>query len=440
MAPMNEFSPAQRRQLALAPASRKPALRAQYNEQNAGKVPGKSRDQKVARMTALRNMPAPGNNHGWKMKGGQPIMPDMTKGNWDQTPAASGYLAPRGFGYYDAFAHDPYTAGTHMSIGPATPIVGSTIAANRIQTQPSTTLLGGGVGAGLEGGSFIVIVYPSTGPTQARGFACSSDQADETCYFQNYNSPQLVDESPLDAIPTRCSVRIRNTTQSVAQGGLVRVLRMTTGVGILGVSGGGASVNPGYTSNGSLAAFMEGVRNHARTVTYTGDQLSEAMQKNCTVVDQSRALWFEDWNTETPAAQIPWAKAQGYPDEQPVSTYAQQLYQPSYTPIVFLFEPFIAQYGAQGVTGGLGNYYELTIRSQFLSHYPQGTMLANLAITPKANPTDMTKHRNAEEHKQSVLEKLGHLAGSGVQWGWKHREQIARVARPVVERILLTGG
>lgn len=436
MAP-GQFSPGQRRQLALTAPGQKDALRKIYNKQNSGtKVRSKARNGGAGRMSmrALQNMPAPGGT-GWNLRGVDRKMPDMSKGNWDQTPATSGVLAPRGFGYYDAFTHDPFSAGTHMSIGPATPIVGSTIAAAGIQTDRSFPLTGLDPGAGLEGGSFIVIIYPSTGSTQARMFRCTSDQADEVCNVRNFDSPQLESESPLDAIPTRCSVRIRNTTQSVAQGGLIRVLRMTTGVGLIGGFGSPA-VLPGRTSNGALATFMNGVRNHARAVTYTGEQLSEAMQKNCTVVDQSRALWFENWDEEIPAGQVPWVDAPASgggidPDAQ-LGPFTRQLYQPSFTPIVFLFEPFIAQYGAQGITGGLGNYYELTIRSQFLAHYPQGTMLANLAITPKSNPTDMTKHRNKEEQKASVLEKVANVA----QWGWDHKQQIAGYAVPLLERIL----
>lgn len=428
MAPAS-FTPGQRRQLALTAPAQKEALRKTYNKQNASKGKGRNGGGGKMPMRALQNMPAPGGS-GWNMRGTDRKMPDMSKGNWEQTPATSGSLAPRGFGYYDAFTHDPFSAGTHMSIGPATPIVGSTIAAAGIQTDESKTLVGSSVGAGLEGGSFIVVVFPSTSTVQACMYRCSSYQSDESCTSKIFRSPQLDAESPLDAIPTRCSIRIRNTTQSVAQGGLVRVLRMTTGVGI--ISGfGSPSVLPGRTSNGTLATFMDGVRNHARSVTYTGEQLCEAMQKNCTVVDQSRALWFENWDETIPASQVPWTSPDLDPDTQ-MSTFTRQLYQPAFTPIVFLFEPFIAQYGAQGITGGLGNYYELTVRSQFLAHYPQGTMLANLAITPKANPTDMTKHRNKEEQKASTLEKVAHIAGVGLQWGWNHKSQIM----PLLERVL----
>jgi hypothetical protein len=223
-----DFSPAQANQLAQLSGAAKTRLQQVYMKQNAGQVPGQSRDAKIKAAQArirqqyapLRNMPAP---RGTAARG---QMPDLSHGNWAQTPAASGYLAPRGFGYYDAFTHDPYSAGTHLSIGPATPIVGSTICSKRVQTVKSNVLTGTGTGVGLEGGSFLVIVYPCTGATQAKGYACSSDDAGDGAYLQFFESPQLNSESPLDAIPTRCSVRIRNTTQSVAQGGLVRVLRM----------------------------------------------------------------------------------------------------------------------------------------------------------------------------------------------------------------------
>lgn len=411
------LSAAQSRQLAIVPAGKKTALRKSYNEQNSGGPPKGSKQRGRNQMANFRNMPAPSNARS---------MPDMNKGNWSQTPASSNYLAPRGFGYYDAFAHDPYSVATHMSIGPATPIVGSTIASSLIQTGDYNVL-----DNGVEGGSIIVIVYPSTSDVQARLYQCSSSTSTDTCYYNNFSSPQLNSESPLDAIPTRCSVRIRNWTQAVAQGGVVRTLRMTSGVALSGVQGGGAA-DSGLTSNAELAEFMDGVRNHARTRSYGGEELATSMQKNCSVVDQSRALWFDDWNEQKPVKDVPWAKALGWEGSTVLATFTQQLYQPAYTPIVFLFEPFIATYGA-GTSSLGGNRYELTVRSQFLAHYPQGTMLANMAIDPRANPSEMISHRNHEETKGSVLEKIVSTLGHGGQWAWGHRNEIAQLAKPLFQ-------
>lgn len=411
---------AQQHQISLAPNSQKSSMRANFSKQNAGQVPGRTRDQKQRGNTSrMTNMPAPNRAR---------EMPDLTKGNWSQTPATNTVMAPRGFGYYDAFANNPFEAATHMSIGPATPIVGTTIASSNIETNDYNLL-----DSGQEGGSIIVIVYPSTSSIQARGFKCSSSAAADTAQSISYNSPQLENDEPLDAIPTRCSVRIRNWTQEVAQGGVVRVLRMTTGVALA------TSQVQGLSTNGDLATFMEGVRTHARTRSYSGTELRTAMQKNCTVVDQSRALWFFDWgnvDNGVPVAEIPWANALGWDPTAKLSTFTRQLYQPSYTPIVFMFEPFVASYAAP-TSGGAsipqGNRYELTIRSQFLAHYPQGTMLANMAIDPKANPNEMIKFRNHEESKGSVMERIvGEIKG-GAKWGWNHRDDIISIVGPMIQ-------
>jgi len=408
----------QRHQVSIAPAQQKAALKATYNKQNAGPNAIKAGPNKNrADYSRMTNMPSPNR---------QREMPDLTKGNWSQTPATNNYMAPRGFGYYDAFTSDPYAATTHMSVGPATPIVGTTIVATEIETTDYKKLE-----TGAEGGSFCVIVYPATAPQQAESFKCSSNLSTDSPEVTAFSSPQLFNDTPLDAIPTRCSVRIRNWTQDVATGGVVRVLRMTTGVALA------SSLSTQLSSNGDLARFMEGVRTHARTRSYSGRELQIAMQKNCTVVDQSRALWFEDWGgpfNGVPVENIPWAKALGWDTDTVLGTFTRQLYQPSFTPIVFLFEPFLASYAS--ANNPQGNRYELTIRSQFLAHYPQGTMLANLAMDPRANPNEMIKHRDIEESKGSALERIASEVAGGMkrggEWGWKHRDEIISILGPMI--------
>ena len=50
------------------------------------------------------------------------IYPAFLMAEWKTTPASPNVMAPRGFGYYDAFHNLPDSAMTHMSIGPATPM------------------------------------------------------------------------------------------------------------------------------------------------------------------------------------------------------------------------------------------------------------------------------------------------------------------------------
>jgi hypothetical protein len=79
----------------------KAGLRRMFNEQNGGKVPGRTRDQKQrggrqarrVNVANLNRMPRAYNH-----PKGQ--IPDMSRGNWDQTPSNSNVLATRVFWYY----------------------------------------------------------------------------------------------------------------------------------------------------------------------------------------------------------------------------------------------------------------------------------------------------------------------------------------------------
>jgi hypothetical protein len=397
--------------LAAAAPHIKAGLRRMFNEQNSGKVPGRARDQKQrggrqarrVNVANLNRMPRAYNH-----QKGQ--MPDMSRGHWDQTPASSNVLAPRGFGYYDAFQHDPFSVATHMSIGPATPIVGTTVVSENLVTKKPSVLTGTGPGTGLEGGAILLIVMPGTGDTQAIAYESSSALVTDIISTTNYLSPQLTSDQPDNAIPTRCSMRMRNWTQHVGVGGIVRILRMTTGV----------ALNGNFTTNGELAQLVEGIRTHTRTRTYGGDELLDTHQKNCTVVDQSKATWFNDWDSVIPNSSLPWTDLVGWDQNAFIGPFTKQLHDPAYTPIAVLFEPFVA-----AVSGGsVGNKYEVSVRSQFLAHYTQGSMLANMAISAPTAPEALTKHRDSEESKGSVLEKIGNAISQGASWAWNHKADI----------------
>jgi hypothetical protein len=195
---------------------------------------------------------------------------------------------------------------------------------------------------------------------------------------------------------------------------------MTTGVAI----GDGLGQ---YFNNHQLAEFMQAIRAHERTRTYGGEELVETHQKNCSVVDQSKSTWFSSFGVMTLASLLPWTKEvigpttpDGWDPDAEINNFTKTLYDPAYTPIAILFEPFVA-----AVSGGsVGNKYEVNVRSQFLAHYPQGTMLANMAIDPPTDPSGLTKHRDSEEHKGSVLEKIGSALKDGASWAWNHKGDI----------------
>jgi hypothetical protein len=342
-----------------------------------------------------------------------------SKANWNQTPASSNVIAPRGFGYYDAFEHDPYSVATAMSIGPATPVVGTTIC-NQLETLPSVPM----DVSGLETGMILLIVQPSCQDVQAVAYRCNGTGDSNVIVQEKYRSDQLRSDGPDNAIPTRCSLRLRNWTQHVGVGGIVRTLRMTTGVALRG-----DGQIPGMigTTNLAFAQLCGSIRVNQRTRTYGGEELIHAHQKNCSVVDQAKATWFKDWSATYQNDQFPWTRLAGWDQDGSVpagqmDTFTQTLHDPAYTPIAILFEPFVAAVS----NGVVGNQYEVNVRSQFLCHYAQGTMLANMAVDPPSKLLQLTAARDHEEGKGSVLEKVGNVIRDGASYSWNNKSTIIK--------------
>lgn len=416
-----------RQKLALARvsgAAAKAALRASFGQQNRGqdshdavvqrRRAGASRNPRAPRirMPASLSMPEShtyGRDHFEEMSS-KALMQEA----WKATPASSNLMAPRGYGYYDAFETLPISAMTHMSIGPATPI------------DAKTTCGGGSAGSdglidtGLSKDSQLLIIQPASSSTQAVLHQVSSAVPTDLISIVAYNSPQLRADPPVESIPARCSIRIGNYTAAINQGGIVRVLRMTTGV----------ALDPNYTDNATLIALMQGIREHRRTRQYKGTQLDDDMQKNCIVADQSRSLTFSNFDQAVSSDLVPWLWTGSPPVAPTPATFTQpftmQLYDPSFTPIAILFEPFV---NVQPGTGGpLGNTYQVVVQSQFLAHYKQGSMLANLAISPASDPNTLNRYRDAEEAKGSALDKIWHGVQKVGQFAWNHRADIGALA------------
>jgi hypothetical protein len=180
----------------------------------------------------------------------------------------------------------------------------------------------------------------------------------------------------------------------------------------------GVLLDSQYTTNDDLRSLMEGIRDHRRTRTYRGTEFEEDLQKNCIVADQSRSLAFQNFDEVIPSNLVPWLPQGGTPTD--VFPWVRNLYDPTYTPIAILFEPFLnVQPGGAGAP--IGNTYQVTIQSQFLAHYKQGTMLANLAISPMSDSNTINVHRDKEEKKGSALDKIWHGVQQVAKFGWQNR-------------------
>lgn len=366
------LTPNQQKQVSSAPPSEKAKLAQAFRAQSA-----------------LLRMPR-------ASAGKRGVMPDVTKYHFGQTPASSNVIAPRGFGYYDAFAHDPNSACTAYSIGPATGVTGTS--RHTVNTQ---------VPNASHSGVVLVIVAPSWSKTQ--GVVIGADSAG-SFLSTDINSPQLIADPPQSAIPTRCSLRLRNVSPTFTKGGIVRSLRITTGF-----------LPP--TNLAELDSTCELIRNHDRTRTYSGAVLTEDFQINCTVSDQAKATSFFNW--------VPPAS----------SGFASATYQPALTPIVLLFEPF-SGLGTGSPLTATPNTYEITIRSQFLGRYTQGSMLANLAVPPRAIGDGVNNLRDREEARGSTLHSV---AQAGVEAGGNFLSNFLSnldtgASQPVTEQDLMPYG
>lgn len=325
--------------------------------------------------SALMNQPAATINRG--------VMPSQDR-QWAQSPATSNVIAPRGFGYYDAFANPPASAMTAMSIGPATPIQGTTLWQEPTYTPgdwTSTTTL-------PKPGQKLIVVYPSRGDCQAVTYTMTPTAAGGTDYNPGdsvnaypHKCPQFSTDPPIDSIPTRCSFRIRNVTEARSIGGVIRVLRATAALKMDGLT------------NLRLADLLQQISVNPRTRHYDAQELIDSKQKNCSVVDQSRSTLFEDFEL---VALNP---------SNPVKPFQDELLALSYTPLLIIFEPFAS-------SANVNNTYEINIMTQQLAHYGQGTMLSAMAIDPKSG--SMNKHRDTEERSGSgLLSILGGALAAG---------------------------
>lgn len=337
----------------------------------------------------------------------------LQRAAWRMNPATSNMVAPETSGYYDAFTTFSGSAMTHLSIGPATPIVAKTTCLTPMGDPISTDWLHG---------AQMLIIGPNSSDTQAMLYRMSSADPDDQMQSHTFNSTQLSgqDADLMETIPTRCSVRVRNFTNALNVGGMVRVLRATTGM----------YLDREYTSNEELQDIMTGVRDHRRTCSYTGKEFVQALQKNCIVADQSRSLLFAENNVTPAAGQLPWFtsyyanrtlpfRSDTGPEKErftfdiqkPVDNFTVYLANPTYSPIVIIFEPF------GGGDDTRTNTYECIVQSQFLAHYRQGSMLANLAIQPSSNHNALEKARNHEEKKGSMMHSVG-------KFMYDHRNEI----------------
>lgn len=450
MAIHDEFTPKQAAALRDAPPAQQKRMMAIFRNQKRANERGNAdvqrrRRNRISQPQGLSRR-APNARH-TNAQGGALSGAQLRDIAWQVTPASANVVAPRGHGYYDAFANHPSSAMTYMSIGPATPISAVTVGSgintafglpigttDQVAIQPTPD----------PRHAQLIVVNPAPDRTQAVRFwvewdtgivppdfalQVSSQQYNASALPSGYNSGAPATKPDLkDMIPSRCSVRIRNTSAGMQLGGTVRILRMTTGFSLI----------ENITSSKEYWELIEGIREHTRTVRYDGRAFTEGgLQKNCTVCDQSKALHFQDYALQRDYDEIMYP----YLPKPPSGTTTYDVYnwqlshaEPAFTPIAILIEPFAAASGLASGAYWSGNTYDFNVNSQFLAHYYQGTMLANMAANPRNDQRLLNSHRNKEESFGSSMHRvLGDIIHGAQQLPWG---QIAGMARPALQALM----
>lgn len=310
-------------------------------------------------------------------------------------------FAPRGQGYYDAFASTPDTAIVSNSVGPVTAVTGvSRDAALGFTTQSGTYGDHDGLTTTAQTNSKIIIFNPGSSddvvgvilePIASSGSLHVHQKPIKCTAFQDMGPVNLPTQGnsaeqdpatnhPLEAnparrtesIPLRGSLRIRNVTEQLNVGGTVRFLRYngSLNVGWKAWHRVNASADPPASHEQGVFSAADAttiintqayfdlrdmVRDAERTRHMSGRELVEGVQSNTYPSDFIRSHEFRDddgfWEC------VKYTK---------------------FCSLIILIDDFTP-------SGGQNNSYELNVKVHRAARYAPGTLLHNLAETLVAN-------------------------------------------------------
>lgn len=289
-------------------------------------------------------------------------------------------VAPSGQGYYDAFVQSPDSAVTMMSVGYATGLKGMArvttpaLPANHTGATPVS---------GIDNGMLIILQGTGNDPVVGRMYhkqiSSAASGTAEALVKQDIIVEQFKDlPGDVETLPVRLSFRIRNITEGLRVGGLVRILRYAGGL-----------VEPNDTMK--LDVLEKLVRDSTHTVSYSGHELQNVHQKNAYVCDNGRATIFSLSSLTDPPE-----------DAIDGNQFEANLKKPGMTPLMILIEPF-----ATDGTTPINNTYEITCCVQRLARFMPGSLLHSMGTDTKtASPGAINAARDAEESKGSQLLKI----------------------------------
>jgi len=314
-----------------------------------------------------------------------PKGPSMKKEQMFRQGALKSFqFAPRGHGYYDAFANKPDTATVSVTTGPATVIMGhssDTIPGIAMQNglyQPHGEASLENPPANHTGNATLVLFNPSASDSQvacqyslsiATGLLTVVKTELRVAQFSELGpvitnastGAQHADAQPnvnnlkasrrVESIPLRGSARFRNITEKLAVGGLLRVLRYNGGLQLnIDTTG---SYNDPASGDATVAHFLEVcnmVRDSTRTRTFSGHELEVTHQSNCYPADFVRSMAFEKDRS-----------------------FYEAVAAPPYCTIVYLIDDYAAS------SSQVNNTYEFNFQVQRAARFGPGTILHGMS-------------------------------------------------------------
>lgn len=429
----------QKTQVDKAPQAQKAALRASFNAQN--KNASTAAPARALRAAPARNLRDPTLSaqdvikaHIKQMIAAQmksiPRGPSVGHGNQDMFRAAlrSSQFAPRGHGYYDAFANKCENVLLGAAVGPATCIHGAsltTVPSSARVTGTYNYVVGGATGTKtLTTNKKLVIFNPGasdsvlgividfvhpmlagqTDPTtlDTTKVACRISEIITAQQFGDLGPALQNNLHPLDyldgnastvsvdpgdrveSIPLRGSIRIKNVTEAVAVGGSVRVLRYNGSVrywkdppNANHKDGGNGTSNFCQPDVQMVLQLCDMIESSERTRHYNGKELTATHQINTHPADFIRATTFEE-------------------DKH----FDEVIYNTRYNTVLILIDDFASS------NNSMSNTYELSCQVHRAGRFSPGSILHAKGQDLGGDPEMAAKLAALESQMGSVLRKV----------------------------------
>jgi len=299
-------------------------------------------------------------------------------------------LAPRGLGYYNAFKNKPDNAILSQAVGPATMIEGYT---RELIPGRTPGFHNGGLvldpSAHLDNSTLIVFNGGSSDDKVAMIFHRETIDTGTSVHKKVISLPQFeghgdfnrlhpdVHAEPVEShtagpgvesIPLRASIKIRNVSEALSRGGIVRFLRFNGSVGYELTAS---------SKLESLEAVEEMIRSSGRTQTLGGEELVHGHCVNTYPADFVRSNTFSD-----------------------ATPLGRTMEVPSYCTLFVLIDNFRAS------TNGTNNSYEVEFKVQRAARFPPGTLLHSLAKTPVVGDVSHVSRMEADSNHAKPFDQV----------------------------------